>query len=277
MHSRKAWGMTLLSVRELTKQYPVRRMGLQRRMMTAVDRVSFDLEPGQTLGVVGESGSGKSTLGRCILGLTPVTSGKVLLEGVEIQGHTEKQMLPLRRKMQMVFQNPLTSFNPMMTIAQALLDTMRMLPELDMQQRQQRVLSLLEQVQLDSRIANLYPYEISGGQLQRAGIARALAPEPSLLFLDEPTSALDVSIQGQIVNLLLGLQKERRLAYIFVSHDLRVVHYMADNILVMRDGQVVEHNTREAIYHNPQHPYTQMLLNAARLSGIRESTPSTTT
>jgi ABC-type glutathione transport system ATPase component len=253
----------LLSAIDVTKQYRLR--GFQRITLTAVDHVSFDLEPGETLGIVGESGSGKSTLGRCLLRLTPVTSGRIVLEGAEIQALSERQMLPLRRKMQMVFQNPLTSFNPMMTIGQALLDAMRLLPELDNKTRQQRVFSLLEQVQLDSRIANLFPYEISGGQLQRAGIARALAPEPALLFLDEPTSALDVSIQGQIVNLLLDIQRERRLAYIFVSHDLRVVHYLADRILVMRNGQVVEQGTKAAIFASPQHPYTQMLLAAAGL------------
>lgn len=264
----------LLSVIELTKQYPLRAWGLQRALITAVDRVSFDLEAGATLGVVGESGSGKSTLGRCILRLEPVTRGRIVLEGAPIQELSERQMLPLRRKMQMVFQNPLTSFNPMMSIGHALLDAMRLLPNLDGHERQRRVFALLEQVQLESRIANLFPYELSGGQLQRAGIARALAPEPSLLFLDEPTSALDVSIQGQIVNLLLDLQKERNLAYIFVSYDLRVVHYVADRIVVMRQGSVVEQGTRDAIFNRAQHPYTQILLSAARLSGIAESPSS---
>jgi ABC-type glutathione transport system ATPase component len=253
----------LLSVVDLTKRYWPRRWGRASGAITAVDRVSFSLESGETLGIVGESGSGKSTLGRCILHLTPPTSGRVVLEGREIQSLSERQMLPLRRKMQMVFQNPLTSFNPMMTIGQALLDAMRLLPHVE--DRHKRVFSLLEQVQLDSRIANLYPYEISGGQLQRAGIARALALEPALLFLDEPTSALDISIQGQIVNLLLDLQKERQLAYIFVSHDLRVVRYVADHILVMRQGQVVERGTKTAIFTAPQHPYTQTLVTAAHL------------
>jgi peptide/nickel transport system ATP-binding protein len=255
----------LLSAVDVTKQYRLRRLGLQQTMLTAVDHVSFDLSAGETLGIVGESGSGKSTLGRCILRLTPVTSGRIVLEGNAIQALSERQMLPLRRKMQMVFQNPLTSFNPMMTIGDALLDAMRLLPDLDDKARHQQVFALLEQVQLDNRIANLYPYEISGGQLQRAGIARALAPEPSLLFLDEPTSALDVSIQGQIVNLLLDLQKDHKLAYIFVSHDLRVVNYLADRILVMRNGQVVEAGTKEAIFKSPQHAYTKMLLDAAHL------------
>jgi ABC-type oligopeptide transport system ATPase subunit len=260
----------LLSVIDLTKEYPLRRWGRGQAALTAVDHVSFDLDVGQTLGIVGESGSGKSTLGRCVLHLTPITSGRVILEGRDIHSLSERQMLPLRRKMQMVFQNPLTSFSPMMTIGQALLDAMRLLPHHD--DRHRRVFSLLEQVQLDSRIANLYPYEISGGQLQRAGIARALAPEPALLFLDEPTSALDISIQGQIVNLLLDLQKERRLAYIFVSHDLRVVQYVADNILVMQHGQVVERGTKTAIFTAPQHPYTQTLVSAAHLHRPGDST-----
>lgn len=263
----------LLSAVEVTKQYRLHRLGWQQTTLMAVDQVSFDLESGETLGIVGESGSGKSTLGRCILHLTPVTSGRVVLEGNDIQGLSERQMLPLRRKMQMVFQNPLTSFNPMMTIGQALLDAMRLLPKLSDKSRQQRVFALLEQVQLDNRIANLYPYEISGGQLQRAGIARALAPKPALLFLDEPTSALDVSIQGQIVNLLLDLQKEHRLAYIFVSHDLRVVHYLANRILVMRQGKVVEQGTKEVIFRAPQHPYTRMLLEAAHLHLSSTSVP----
>jgi ABC-type oligopeptide transport system ATPase subunit len=262
----------LLSVIDLTKEYPLRRWGRGQAALTAVDHVSFDLDVGQTLGIVGESGSGKSTLGRCVLHLTPITSGRVILEGRDIHSLSERQMLPLRRKMQMVFQNPLTSFSPMMTIGQALLDAMRLLPHHD--DRHRRVFSLLEQVQLDSRIANLYPYEISGGQLQRAGIARALAPEPALLFLDEPTSALDISIQGQIVNLLLDLQKERQLAYIFVSHDLRVVQYVADDILVMQHGKVVERGTKTAIFTAPRHPYTQTLVSAAHLHRSVGSTGS---
>jgi peptide/nickel transport system ATP-binding protein len=264
----------LLSAVEVTKQYRLRRPGWRTAMLTAVDHVSFDLGPGETLGIVGESGSGKSTLGRCILHLTPVTAGRVVLEGRDIQALSERQMLPLRRKMQMVFQNPLTSFNPMMTIGQALMDAMRLMPDLDDKHRQQRAFALLEQVQLDNRIANLYPYEISGGQLQRAGIARALAPEPAMLFLDEPTSALDVSIQGQIVNLLLDLQKDHRLAYIFVSHDLRVVHYLAQRILVMHQGQVVEQGSKEAVFSAPQHPYTRTLIEAAHLH-VSHGSPAT--
>ncbi len=264
--------MTLLmSVNELVKQFHIRKMGWHRSLLTAVDRVSFDLEAGHTLGIVGESGSGKSTLGRCILRLSPITSGRIFLEGAEIQNLSERQMMPIRRKMQMVFQNPLNSFNPMMTIGTAILDAMRLLPDLDNRSRHKRVFNLLEQVQLDSRIANVYPHEVSGGQLQRVGIARALAPEPKLLFLDEPTSALDVSIQGQIINLLLDLQIERKLTYIFVSHDLRVIHYVANHVLVMREGKVVEKGPTEKIFSSPQHPYTEELLKASQAGIARHS------
>lgn len=256
----------LLMVRDVVKQYRIRKFGWRQTLLNAVDHVSFDLERGQTLGIVGESGSGKSTLGRCILRLTDVTQGRIVLESDEIQARSGRDLLPLRRKMQMVFQNPLNSFNPMMTVGNALLDAMRCVPELSNRERQNRVFSLLDQVQLESRVATLYPYEISGGQLQRAGIARALAPEPLLIFLDEPTSALDVSIQGQIINMLLDLQGARDLSYIFVSHDLRVIRYMADYILVMRNGQVVESGDRAAIFEQPQHPYTRALLAAAHMS-----------
>lgn len=255
----------LLSVQDVVKEYRIRRGGWRRVTLRAVDHVSFDLEPGKTLGIVGESGSGKSTLGRCILGLIPVTGGQIRLDGVELQTLSEKALRPHRRKMQMVFQNPLNSFNPMMTIGHTLLDAMRLLHDLDDRARHARVFELLEQVQLESRIANVYPHEISGGQLQRAGIARALAPQPSLLFLDEPTSALDVSIQGQIINLLLDLQKERGLTYIFVSHDLRVVRYVADEVLVMQRGRVVESGDKQAIFTAAQHPYTRTLLAATHL------------
>lgn len=261
----------LMSVNELVKQFHIRKMGWRRSLLTAVDQVSFDLEAGHTLGIVGESGSGKSTLGRCILHLSPVTSGRIILEGVEIQNLSERQMMPMRRKMQMVFQNPLNSFNPMMTVGTAILDAMRLVPNLNDHSKHKRIFELLEQVQLDSRIANVYPHEVSGGQLQRAGIARALAPEPRLLFLDEPTSALDVSIQGQIINLLLDLQTERKLTYIFVSHDLRVIRYVANYVLVMREGKVVEKGPTDKIFNSPQHPYTQELLKASQPGTTRYS------
>lgn len=214
------------------------------------------------MGLVGESGSGKSTLGRSILRLTTLDAGKILYEGQEIQHLSESQFRPLRRKLQMVFQNPLTSFNPMMTIEAALLDSMRLVTELSPSEKKQRVFQLLDQVELSERFAKLYPYEMSGGQLQRAALARALAPDPDFIFLDEPTAALDMSIKGQIVNLLVRLQRETRISFIFVSHDLRVVRYIADRVYVMYRGEIVEAGSKQQIFENPQHAYTRMLLDA---------------
>lgn len=256
----------LLSVEHSVKRYALRRRGLRRSHVTALDDVSIAVRRGECVGLVGESGSGKSTLGRCVLNLTPLDAGRVVFGGTEIQALGERGWRPLRRRLQIVFQNPLTSFNPMMTIEQSLQDALRHTTTLAAAARRDRARLLLEQVRLDRRFAALYPYELSGGQLQRATIARALAPGPDFLFLDEPTAALDMSVKGQIVNLLRDLQRRHERALIFVSHDLRVVRYVADRVYVMYRGQVVEQGSRQAVLDRPRHPYTRALL-AATLIG----------
>lgn len=256
----------LLRVERSVKRYGLRRRGLRRSHVAALDGVSVAVRRGECVGLVGESGSGKSTLGRCVLNLTPLDAGRIVFQGREIQALGERDWRPLRRQLQMVFQNPLTSFNPMMTIEQSLQDALRHTTGMEAAARRNHARVLLEQVQLDQRFAALYPYELSGGQLQRAAIARALAPGPDFLFLDEPTAALDMSIKGQIVNLLRDLQRRHERALIFVSHDLRAVRYVADRICVMYQGQVVEQGSRTAVFDRPRHPYTRALL-AATLIG----------
>ncbi len=264
----------LLCVERSVKRYALRRLGVRRSHVAALDGVSLAVRRGECVGLVGESGSGKSTLGRCVLNLTPLDAGRIVFQGQEIQALGERDWRPLRRQLQMVFQNPLTSFNPMMTIEQSLQDALRHTTGMEAAARRNHAQVLLEQVQLDQRFAALYPYELSGGQLQRAAIARALAPGPDFLFLDEPTAALDMSIKGQIVNLLRDLQRRHERALIFVSHDLRSVRYVADRICVMYQGQVVEQGSRAAVFDRPRHPYTRALL-AATLIGRRARAAST--
>ncbi len=256
----------LLEVRDAVKTFKIRRRSLRQVRMTAVDNVTLSVQRGETVGLVGESGSGKSTIGRAILHLHELDSGTMLFENQEIQELNEREFRPLRKKLQMVFQNPATSFNPMMTIGQTLLDVLRLMEDMSETDKHQRVIELLEQVHLDERFVALYPYEMSGGQLQRVALARALAPEPAFVFLDEPTAALDMSIQGQIINLLQQIQQESNTSFVFVSHDLRVVRYVADRVYVMYLGQVVETGPKDAVFDTPHHPYTRALL-AATLIG----------
>ena len=267
-----AAGDSLLRIEEATKSFSLRQRGWRRQRVVALDNVSMMLRRGETVGLAGESGSGKSTLGRCVLNLARLDSGRILYQGREIQSLTEREWRPLRRRLQMVFQNPVSSFNPMMTIEETLLDALRQVPEPDAAARRQRVGDLLEQVQLGARFAALYPYEMSGGQLQRAAIARALAPQPDFIFLDEPTAALDMSIRGQIINLLLDLQQEEGgPGFVFVTHDLRVLRYVADRIYVITQGQIVESGSRDQIFNAPRHPWTRALLEAAQIGRRRQS------
>jgi oligopeptide/dipeptide ABC transporter ATP-binding protein len=259
---------TILQVQDAAKTFVVRRRSLKQVRMTALDGVSITVRRGETVGLVGESGSGKSTLGRCVLHLLKLDQGKVIFEGQEIHSVSEKEFRPLRAKLQMVFQNPITSFNPMMTIGQTLLDAMRLVKDMSAQEKRQRVLTLLDQVQLDERFVRLYPYEMSGGQLQRVALARALAPGPDFVFLDEPTAALDMSIRGQIINLLLQLQRQSELSFVFVSHDLRVIRYVADRIYVMYLGEIVEMGDKQQVFTAPLHPYTRSLLAATRIGQV---------
>jgi oligopeptide/dipeptide ABC transporter ATP-binding protein len=260
----------ILTVEGAIKRFVIHQRSLRRVMMTALDGVNLTVGYGETIGIVGESGSGKSTLGRAILHLLRLDAGRIVFEGREVQNLDERTFRPLRAHLQMVFQNPSTSFNPTMTIGDALLDAMRLLDNRGTREKRELAMRLLSEMHLDTRFATLYPYEMSGGQLQRVALARALAPEPKLIFLDEPTAALDMSIRGQIVNLLLGLQSQRGIAFIFVSHDLRVIRYVADWILVMYLGQVVETASKAAIFAAPRHPYTQALLAATRVGDRRQ-------
>ncbi len=255
--------MPLLEVRNLVKHY--RPTGLFRRgeaAVRAVDGVSFTIERGETLALVGESGSGKSTLGRTILRLHEPTSGEVVFEGQNLFALEPRALRALRRRMQIIFQDPYSSLNPRMRIGDAVaegLEIHRLVPRREIPQR---VAALLEEVGLDPGYATRYPHEFSGGQRQRIGIARALAVEPAFIVCDEPVSALDVSVQAQVINLLRDLQQQRGLAYLFIAHDLAVVRQIAQRVAVMYLGKIVELGPTEAVLASPHHPYTQALLSA---------------
>jgi oligopeptide/dipeptide ABC transporter ATP-binding protein len=234
---------------------------------------SLKVRRGTTLGLVGESGCGKSTIGRCILRLHDVDGGSILYRGEPVHDLSPGAFRTYRRHIQMVFQDPLTSFNPMLSVQRALMEALNLRVGLEGKERMEEVVRLLDEVGLGRRFVKRRPSEVSGGELQRVGIARCLAVRPSFIFLDEPTSALDMSIQGQIINLLLDLQQEEDLSYILVTHDLRIVKYMADDISVMYLGQIVEEGKKEDVFARPLHPYTQGLF-AATLLGRREKRAS---
>ena len=237
--------------------------GRRQRLLKAVDSVSLRLRRGQTIGVVGESGSGKSTLGRALLRLVD-SDGAISFDAQDIQGRDRRHMRPLRRELQLVFQDPYGSLSPRLTVGQIVTEGLLVhAPELGAAERDRRACAALEEVQLDPAMRNRYPHEFSGGQRQRIAIARALILKPKVIVLDEPTSALDRSVQKQIVNLLRDLQAAHGLSYIFISHDLAVVRAMADEVIVMKDGRVVEHGTAEAVFAAPRAAYTQALLAAA--------------
>ena len=252
----------LLEVTALVKRYegggPLRR----RRAVYALNGVSFAISRGETLGLVGESGSGKSTLGRVVIRLAEASAGSVRFEGEEVLPLKGAALRALRRRMQMVFQDPYSSLNPRMRAGTAVaegLEIHRLLPRRDIPGR---VAQLFEEVGLDATYTTRYPHELSGGQRQRVGIARALAVDPSFLICDEPVSALDVSVQAQVLNLLKGLQRKRGLSFLFIAHDLAVVRQLAHRVAVMYFGRIVELAAAETIVHNPRHPYTRALLSA---------------
>jgi oligopeptide/dipeptide ABC transporter ATP-binding protein len=254
----------LLAGTGVTKHFPIRR-GVLRRVVgqvRAVDGVDLAVRTGHTVGLVGESGSGKSTLGRVLLRLLDPTAGTITFDGADITTVSTRQMRERRRGMQLVFQDPFSSFDPLATIADSLAEPMRNYLDLTKQQREEKVCDLLRTVSLDPDHRNRYPREFSGGQLQRIAIARALALSPKLLVLDEPVSSLDVSIQADIINLLGDLQDELGLTYLFIAHDLALVRHVSDRIAVMYLGRIVEQGSAEEVYERPKHPYTEALLSA---------------
>ena len=255
---------TLLRVEELKIYYPVAGSGFgKKEFVKAVDGVTFEVKKGEVFGIVGESGCGKSTLGRGVCKLENLTSGHVYLDGEDITEYNDRRMRSVRKKVQMVFQDPYASLNPRMSVFDIIAEPL-LVHHLyqDKADLEKKVLGLLHRVGLDDYHANRYPHEFSGGQRQRIGIARALAVEPSLIIADEPVSALDVSIQAQVLNLLNELKHDLDLTYIFVAHDLSVVEYISDRVGVMYLGNFVEVGEKEKIYSNPMHPYTQALLSA---------------
>jgi len=254
----------LVRVDNLVKHFPITRGILQKQVgaVRAVDDVSFEVRRGETLGLVGESGCGKSTTGRAILQLYRPTSGSVNFDGVDLVKLKGEDLRKMRRKMQMIFQDPYASLDPRMTVGQIISEPLIVHNVVSESEANERVKQLLELVRLNPAFSTRYPHEFSGGQRQRVGIARALALQPSFIVCDEPISALDVSVQAQVVNLLEELQKQFNLTYLFIAHDLSMVRHISDRVAVMYLGVVVELTTRNELYSNPLHPYSQALLSA---------------
>jgi len=253
----------LLAVRRLKVHYPMHGFWPFRKssLIHAVDGVDFNLAAGESLGIVGESGSGKSSLAKALVGLEKVTSGAIEYKGQNLARLDDKSLRPLRRDIQMIFQDPMASLDPRMSIARSIGEPLRaLMPELGKTERDARVLAMMDRVGLDRSLAERKPHEFSGGQCQRVGIARALIVEPRILICDEPVSALDVSVQAQVLNLLQELQHERGLSMLFIAHDLAVVRKMSQRVLVMYLGRIMEQADREALFAQPMHPYTRALM-----------------
>jgi peptide/nickel transport system ATP-binding protein len=258
-------GDVLVSVKDLLVQFPTKTnlFGKVTHQFTAVDHVSLEILKGETVGLVGESGCGKTTLGRTLLRLVEATSGQILYNGTNITQLSKQQLKDLRQQVQLVFQDPYSSLNPRLTIGAALAEPMAVSGiETNRKEQQKRVAELLDRVNLPAAVARRYPHEFSGGQRQRIVIARALALNPTFLVCDESVSALDVSVQAQVLNLLNDLKKDLGLTMLFISHDLSVVRYMSDRIMVMNKGKIIETGMAEDVYHHPKSEYTQRLLAA---------------
>ncbi len=256
----------LLSVSELKKHYEVRKsvFSVEKETIRAVDGVTFVLEQGKTLGIVGESGSGKSTLMRCVLLLERPDSGRIVFRGTELLEAGKENIRDLRRQMQIIFQDPYSSLNPRMKVRDIIAEPLLYHGMANKSDVRSKVIGILSNVGLDEDFLGKYPHEMSGGQRQRVAIGRALTTQPALIIADEPVSSLDVSIQAQIVNLFLDIREQSGISMIFVSHDLNVVRFLSDHILVLFKGKVVETGERDEVFFDPLHPYTKMLLSASR-------------
>ena len=264
-------GTPLLEIKNLKKYFPAGKDSSGNVLtVKAMDGIDLCVEQGEILGLVGESGCGKSTLGKTILKLLKATDGEILFHGEDITKYNENQMRPLRKKIQIIFQDPYASLNPKKTIEQSVTAPLNVAGNLSREEKRSKVIAILKEVGLGEQYLKKYPHEMSGGQRQRVVIARALVNDPELVICDEPVSALDVSVRSQVLNLLKDLQKKRNLTYIFISHDLSVVEYLCDRIVVMYLGRIMEYADKRALYQNPLHPYTQALLSAIPIPDIHQ-------
>ena len=259
----------LLEIRNVKKYYPVKKVRNGEDIsVKAVDQIDLTVNQGEIVGLVGESGCGKSTLGKTILKLHDITGGQILFHGEDITNYTEKQMRPLREKIQIIFQDPYASLNPKKKVVQSVMTPLDVSGKYTKEEKLKKVIDILNEVGLSEKFLEKYPHEMSGGQRQRVVIARALINDPELVICDEPVSALDVSVRSQVLNLLKDLQKERNLTYIFISHDLSVVEYLCDRVAVMYLGRIMELADKKQLYGNPLHPYTRALLSAIPVPDI---------
>lgn len=259
----------LLEIRNVKKYYPVKKVrGGEDIAVKAVDQVNLTVEQGEIIGLVGESGCGKSTLGKTILKLHSVTGGQILFHGEDITRYSEKQMRPLREKIQIIFQDPYAALNPKKKVLQSVMAPLDVTGRYSREEKLKKAAAIMEEVGLSEKTLEKFPHEMSGGQRQRVVIARALINDPELVIGDEPVSALDVSVRSQVLNLLKDLQRERNLTYLFISHDLSVVEYLCDKVAVMYLGRIVEYADKRQLYGSPLHPYTRALLSAIPVPDI---------